>query len=223
MMKRTHKRVTKKLRAIVERAEETATMLTSTLGHLNFLLKDGYFSTLMRAEGLTTFPEPLAAAIYCKVTQEIVGDYNPEVKCPLVKGLHPEIIDAMRNRHYFRRISIRLRKMKAGRQIEVLRLMNEAQNHSLWHADILLAATARNKLVNPRSQNIIPGISPFARAEMENLQRRYFQIETTYARNHLNLQIAKCYISKLLKNEKIARHLLHYHCDRLKALRVLTG
>ena len=112
-----------------------------------------------------------------------------------------------------------LRKMKPLRQIDVVKLMNDAGTYSNPYAQALLAATPKDQLVNPEKPKKIKGISEEQMERMEqemaSLEKEYRLIEDSYGTDLLNLTVAKGYLSKLLQNVSIVKYLAGQHAEIL--------
>lgn len=112
-----------------------------------------------------------------------------------------------------------LRKMKPLRQIDVVKLMNDAGTYSNPYAQALLAATPKDQLVNPEKPKKIKGISEEQMERMEqemaSLEKEYRLIEDSYGTDLLNLTVAKGYLSKLLQNVSIVKYLAGKHAEVL--------
>ena len=59
-------------------------------------------------------------------------------------------------------------------------------------------------------------------AEMDRLQREMKQVESSYGNDQLNLVIAGAYVSSLLRNEQVVKHLDLHHAEILNEFRRVT-
>ena len=220
----TYRRETANLLSVIERGERANLVLTSITASLKFLLQDEFFVTLLRAEGLSAVPS-LISAVAAPKSSISAGESgaSAHIRKQSVRGLSPKAITLLGHRIKKSRVLSQLRKMKNARQIEAVRLMNEARNHSTHYADILLAATKSSHLTKPNQRTIIPGISLAARvkieAEMSALQGRFFAIEEVYGLNNLRLQMTRCFVVRLIQNENVTRHLMRHRPEYLVRLR----
>lgn len=114
-----------------------------------------------------------------------------------------------------------LRKMKPMRQIETVEMMISANCFTLNYAQMVLAATRPEMLVDkqrkPSAENNALDIARMER-EMENLQHDYKQVEDTLGETMLILVVAKGYLLRILRNDAIAAYLQQHHADLLEEL-----
>jgi len=140
----------------------------------------------------------------------------------LLKGIAPEAIELIKDRHLSRAIFGMLKKMKPLRQVEVLELMIAANRCTENYARALLAATPANQLAHPERPKRIPGVTAETIAkmerEMDSLQRDYKVVEEAYGSTMLNLVVAKGYVGRLLANAEVARYLEFNHPDLKREL-----
>jgi hypothetical protein len=75
----------------------------------------------------------------------------------------------------------------------------------------MLIATPAELLIEDKKIQKLTGVSQEQMAkmgrEMTNLQGQYKMVEQTYGQDVLNLVLAKGYLTKLLANSSVARHL----------------
>ena len=132
-------------------------------------------------------------------------------KYRLLDGICDEAAELLKDRHCPINMFSVLKKMKPLRQLEVAELMIGASNYSVPYAKALLAATPDEQLIHPRREKASTGLSSQQmermESEMSQLQRELKQIEDTYAKDNLNLVIARGYVSSLLRNERVTSFL----------------
>lgn len=119
-----------------------------------------------------------------------------------------------------------LRKMKPLRQIEAAELMVTMNKYTVNYARSLLAATPASQLVNPDKPKAAKGVSRQQLEVMEresaNLERELRLVEDTYGTDHLDLVLARGYVSKLISNSRIARYLELHHTDFVPEFEKIT-
>jgi RepB plasmid partitioning protein/ParB/Sulfiredoxin domain len=151
---------------------------------------------------------------------------NIRRKNRLLDGICPEVADLLKDRHCPIETFHSLKKMKPIRQMEAAQLMVTMNNYSAPYSKALLAATPVAHLVDAKKPKATRGVSPeqMARmeAEMDSLQREMKQVESSYGDDQLNLVIAGAYVSSLLRNLQVVKHLNLYHAEILTEFRRVT-
>ena len=147
-------------------------------------------------------------------------------KSRLLDGICPEVADLLKDRHCPIETFRSLKQFKPIRQMEVAQLMVTMNNFSVPYSKALLAATPVDQLLDAKKPKIAKGVSPeqMARmeAEMDSLQREMKQVEASYGEDQLNLVIAGAYISSLLRNEQVVKHLDLHHAEILNEFQRIT-
>ncbi|MFA3920464.1 plasmid partitioning protein RepB C-terminal domain-containing protein [Ruegeria hyattellae] len=119
-----------------------------------------------------------------------------------------------------------LKKMKPIRQIEAAQLMVAMNKFTINYARSLLAATPENLLLSAAMPKKIRGISreqlDLMERESANLEREVRLVEDSYGTDHLDLVLARGYISKLMSSERITRYLSLHHEEFLPAFEKIT-
>ncbi len=119
-----------------------------------------------------------------------------------------------------------LKKMKPMRQIEAAQLMVAMNKFTINYARSLLAATPENLLVSAATPKKIKGISreqlDLMERESANLEREVRLVEDSYGADHLDLVLARGYISKLMSSERVTRYLSLHHEEFLPAFEKIT-
>ncbi len=149
-------------------------------------------------------PERLAKALS-------VDPRTIERKAALLDGICPEAAEMLKDQQFATDISRVLRKMKPTRQVECVELMVSANTITIAYAEAMLVATPATMLVEGKKPAKLSGLSQEQISKMEremsNLQGQYKMVEQTYGQDILNLVLAKGYLTKLLENAAVARHL----------------
>lgn len=108
-----------------------------------------------------------------------------------------------------------LKKMKPTRQIEAAQLMVAMNKYTVNYARSLLAATPEKLLTSSAKPKKITGLSREQLGLMEresaNLEREVRLVEATYGTDHLDLILARGYVTKLMSNERVTKYLALHH------------
>ena len=165
-------------------------------------IQEHYMLRRAIARGVT--PDRLAKVLSVDVTH-IMKKMN------LLDGICAEAAELLKDRHFSANIGRVIRKMKPTRQIECVELMASANNITVAYAEALLVATPAAMLIDGKKPDKLTGVTQEQMAKMEremsNLQGQYKLVEQTYGQDVLNLVLAKGYLTKLLENKSVARHL----------------
>jgi ParB-like chromosome segregation protein Spo0J len=119
-----------------------------------------------------------------------------------------------------------LKRMKPLRQIEAAQLMVAMNKFTINYARSLLAATPAQHLCAGSPPKIIKGISraqlDLMERESANLEHEVRLVEGTYGLDHLDLVLARGYISKIMSNERITKYLALHHDEFLTEFEKIT-
>ncbi|MEP6017251.1 MAG: plasmid partitioning protein RepB C-terminal domain-containing protein [Paracoccaceae bacterium] len=120
-----------------------------------------------------------------------------------------------------------LKKMKPLRQIEAAQLMVTMNKYTINYARSLLAATPESLLVSTATPKQIRGISreqlDLMERESANLEREVRLVENSYGVEHLDLVVARGYITKLMGSKRVTRYLSLHHEDFLPAFEKIAA
>lgn len=140
----------------------------------------------------------------------------------LLEGLHPEVVQILKDKPITERALRILKQVKALRQIEMSQLMVSGNNYTFAYARALLVGTARDQLAKPEEPKRVKGLSPeeIARMEreMESLERDFRIFQDQFGQNTLHLGAAQRYLRRLLDNTKVKRFLQQRHPEILEEL-----
>ncbi|MCY1498358.1 RepB plasmid partitioning protein [compost metagenome] len=141
----------------------------------------------------------------------------------LLRGIAPEVAELLKTRMVSQAVFRVLRKMKPMRQIEVVEMMISANCFTGRYAEMVLAATRPEQLVEQKKANEGVTAEDIARMEreMEKLYHDYRLVEDTLGETMLVLVVAKGYVSRLLRNETIAAYLERFEPDLARELAVV--
>ena len=148
------------------------------------------------------------------------------LKRDLLRGICPEVTEMLKDKIVSVTVFTVLRRLKPVRQIEAVKLMEDANVYTVAYARALLAATPNAQLIDPAKPKKVNGLSAeqMARmeAEMQSLQREYQLIEESYGTDVLNHTLAITYLRSLLNNKRITKYLDQHHINMLVAFRDIT-
>lgn len=135
----------------------------------------------------------------------------------LLEGMCAEAIDLLKEKHVPINTIGELRKMKPLRQIESAGLMIAMNKFTVSYARSLVAATSDSMLVSPKKK--IAGLSEDQISLMEQeaatLDREFKTIEHDYGVDHLDLVLAIGYVTRIMANARVVRHLAQFYPDIL--------
>lgn len=143
---------------------------------------------------------------------------NIRAKRNLLVGICAEAADLLRDKHLSLNTFIELRRLKPMRQIEAAELMIAMNRYSRSYAQSLVAATPDEQLVEGRrkpTRGLTVDQIALMERESESLDREFKMIEQTYGADHLDLVLATGYVTRLLSNARVVRHLAHQYPDIL--------
>ena len=147
-------------------------------------------------------------------------------KKQLLVGICHEAVELLKDKHVSMTGFRVLKKMKPMRQIEAAELMVAMNKYTINYARSLLAATPASQLVDPDKPKAARGVSrqqlELMERESANLERELRLVEDTYGSDHLDLVLARGYISKLISNERITRYLGMHHPEFLPEFEKIT-
>lgn len=144
----------------------------------------------------------------------------------LLDGICPEATELLKDKQVSMTGFRVLKKMKPMRQIEAAELMVTMNKFTVNYARSLLAATSTSQLTDPEKPKAARGVSrqqlELMERESANLARELRLVEDTYGSDHLDLVLARGYISKLISNARITRYLEMYHPEFLPEFERIT-
>jgi hypothetical protein len=140
-------------------------------------------------------------------------------KIKLLDGICSEAAELLKDKHVASNTFWCLRRMVPLRQIEAAELMVAMNKYTANYARALLAATSQTQLVNSRKPKVMKGLSDEQISLMErestNLEREFKIAEQSYGTDHLDLVLAKGYLTKLLRNARVVRYLAQHYQEFL--------
>lgn len=147
-------------------------------------------------------------------------------KVRLLNGICSEAEDLLKDKPCPMAVFETLKRMVPLRQIEAAEFMVNANNYTVNYASAILAGTPQDQLVEADKPKRVKGMTSEAMARMERefarLQEQISSIQDSYGQDHLQLTVAKGYLSKLLSNSRVLRHLVQYRPEFLSEFQAIT-
>lgn len=132
-------------------------------------------------------------------------------KVLLLKDICPEAVELLKDKHVPMSTFWVLKRMAPLRQIEAAELMVAMNKYTISYAKSLLAATPQSQLSEAHKPKKVKGLTAEQMALMEresgSLEREFKMAEQSYGTDHLDLVLAKGYLTKLLGNARVIRYL----------------
>jgi len=136
----------------------------------------------------------------------------------LLVGICPEAADLLRDKHVPLNAFTELRRLKPMRQIVAAEMMVAMNRYSTSYAKSIVAGTPDDQLLEG-ARKAVRGLTDAQIALMEResaeLDREFKLIEQSYGADHLDLVLATGYVTRLLGNARVVRHLAQHHSDLL--------
>jgi hypothetical protein len=137
----------------------------------------------------------------------------------LLDGMCPEAVELLKDKHVPVNTFWILKRMVPIRQIEAAELMVAMNRYSVGYGRSLLAATPQDQIVDRQKGKVLKGLTGDQMALMEresaSLEREFKLAEQSYGQDHLDLVLAKGYLTKLLGNARVTRYLGQHHGEIL--------
>jgi hypothetical protein len=134
----------------------------------------------------------------------------------LLENIAPEAVSLLKHKHISRGVFGILRRMKPLRQIEAAEMMVSANLYTKPYADMLLAATRPELLIDgDKTRNSTISREDILRMEreLEKVNQDHKVAEETLGENMLTLVVAKGYVSRLLHNKAVGDYLKRHHSE----------
>ena len=147
------------------------------------------------------------------------------LKRNLLAGICAEAADLLRDKHVPLNAFSELRRLKPMRQIVAAEMMIAMNRYSTGYAKSIVAGTPDDQLVEGRRKTV-RGLTAdqqeLMARESANLDREFRLIEQSYGTDHLDLVLATGYVSRLLGNARVVRHLAQHYADILNEFQKIT-
>jgi ParB-like chromosome segregation protein Spo0J len=154
--------------------------------------------------------ERIAAALNIS-TQGVKASLN------LLVGICHEAVELLKDKPIPPKSLRLLKKVTAERQVEIARLMIDANNYHAGYAEGLVLVTHKELQVSADQPKKKKGMTAESIAkmeqEMETLESGMKAIAENYKENMFTLQTASTYIKALLKNTRVAKYLKAKHAE----------
>jgi hypothetical protein len=140
-------------------------------------------------------------------------------KVRLLNGICSEAEELLKDKPCPMAVFELIKRMVPLRQIEAAEFMVAANNYTVNYATAILAGTPQDQLVEGDKPKRLKGMTPEAMGRMERelarLQEQISSIQDSYGQDHLQLTVAKGYLSKLLSNPRVVRYLAQHRPEFL--------
>ena len=137
----------------------------------------------------------------------------------LLVGICPEVAVLLREMHVPLNAFAELKRLKPMRQIRAAEMMVAMNRFSLGYVQSIVAATPPDQLVEGKAPQV-KGLNArqidLMTEESSRLDREFKLIEQTYGADHLDLVLAAAYVTGLLDNARVVRHLAQFHANLLQ-------
>jgi hypothetical protein len=148
-------------------------------------------------------------------------------KRDLLVGICKEAIELLKDRRISPKAFSTLRKMKPVRQVEVAQLMITSNRYSELFADVLLAGTRADMLVEPQKSHSGKSLPADQKIGMERetdaLLHNLKAVEESYGTDVLALGVSCRYVSRILANEKVRHYIEGRYPDILGELQAVVA
>ena len=146
----------------------------------------------------------------------------------LLSGICPEAIPLLQDKQFTPDVTRVLRNMKAARQVEALELMIASNTITVAHAEALLKATPQEQRADVKPAERENKIAPIEQIEklekeMNQVQEKYQEAESSYGSDLLNLVVAKGYLTKLLANGAVKSYIGRHEPEILTHLELVVN
>jgi len=135
----------------------------------------------------------------------------------LLNGINDEAVDLLKDKPISPQALRMMKKVTGERQIEMARMMIDANNFHAGYVEGLVLGTRKDQLVSADLPKKKKGMTAEAIAkmeqEMEMLESGMKAITENYKENMFTLQTAHTYIKALLNNLRVAKYLKAKHAE----------
>lgn len=145
----------------------------------------------------------------------------------LLDGIAPEAIEILKDRSVNQQVFDILRKFKPHKQFATAELMVAMNNFTASYARAMLAAARQEDLAKPDKPKSVAGMSKEQMArmerELENLNRDFQAVDTTFGEDVLQLVLSSRYLQRLIENENVVTYLESRHPDIVEEFRTIVS
>lgn len=132
----------------------------------------------------------------------------------VTNGLCSEVVESLKDKQISPHVLKLLRRVVPSRQIEMVELMNSANNYTKIYAEALLIGTSKEKLSTSQpkpGRKIKPEEVAQMEMEMDSLGKEYKACEAVFSEKMLMLTVFRRYVMRLMANEKVNRFIRSRH------------
>lgn len=151
---------------------------------------------------------------------------NIRMKRSLLVGICPEVAELLKDRHVPFNVFRLLKALKPIPQIDAAQTMIAMNRFSVSYMESLVASKPADDLA-PGFRRPSKGLTndqlAVMRREAEQVGQQFKLIEKSYGSDHLDLVLSVGYVSKLLDNVRVVRHLAEHHADILSEFQKIAG
>ncbi len=137
----------------------------------------------------------------------------------LLDGICAEAAELLKDKHVPINAFAEIKKMAPLRQIEAAELMVAMNKYTISYAKSLFAATPQDQLSDSQRGKVIKGLTDEQVSLMEresaSLDREFKMAEQSYGTDHLDLVLARGFLTKVLGNARVVRYLSQHHQEIL--------
>jgi ParB-like chromosome segregation protein Spo0J len=137
----------------------------------------------------------------------------------LLDGICAEAAELLKDKHVPINAFAEIKKMAPLRQIEAAELMVAMNRYTISYAKSLFAATPQDQLSDSQRDKVIKGLTDEQVSRMEresaSLGREFKMAEQSYGADHLDLVLARGFLTKVLGNARVVRYLSQHHQEIL--------
>lgn len=126
----------------------------------------------------------------------------------VTNGLCPEVVEELKDKQISPHVLKLLRRVVPSRQIEMVELMNSANNYTKIYTEALLIGTSKDMLstTHPKpGRKIKPEELARMEMEMDAVEKEYRACESVFSEKMLLLTVFRRYVVRLMDNEKVNR------------------
>ena len=134
----------------------------------------------------------------------------------LLKGIDDEAVELLKDKPISPQALRMMKKVTGERQIEMARIMIDANNYHAGYAEGLVLGTRKDLLVDadrPKKKGMTAESIAKMEQEMETLESGMKAITENYKENMFALQTSHTYIKALLMNTRVAKYLKAKHAE----------
>jgi ParB/RepB/Spo0J family partition protein len=146
-----------------------------------------------------------------------ISPRHVQASMSLLIGICDEAVDLLKDKLISPQALKLIKKVTDERQVDIARMLIEANNYHTGYVEGLVLVTNKDLLVAANLPKKKKGMSAEAIAkmeqEMETLESGMKAITENYKENMFTLQTAQTYIKALLKNTRVAKYLKTKHAE----------